>query len=275
MAGETIPQHLITWPTAANRRRQEKSLQNFSKIEPRTYSEDPRRSQPVSITWETGNLIGRIVIDGQQWASVEWSDHHQCWCIEDSQGACLQHVASIHGAAASKDEAAAMATDMIRDRRLPSPEEATWRRLPERMRGPSFEAYLAEEQRKREQREKRNRQPAVIRRKEERKRLDEEWSASMRTEWNARQRDQKEAPLYEVLADVFDFADPELWKSNSFAALRPRLIIHLERQIAELDSNRAYHAQRAQRDKGRRQVIERYETRIAKAREILELLVRD
>jgi hypothetical protein len=38
-----------------------------------------------------------------------------------------------------------------------------------------------------------------------------------------------------MLADVFDFADPNLWKSNSFAALRPRLVIHVRAVFAKLE----------------------------------------
>jgi hypothetical protein len=49
--------------------------------------------------------------------------------------------------------------------------------------------------------------------------------AELKTRW----REDGEQPLYEMLNDVFDFTDPELWKSNSFAALRPRLVIHLRR----------------------------------------------
>ena len=50
-------------------------------------------------------------------------------------------------------------------------------------------------------------------------------------------RDRAEPPLYETLSEVFDFADPELWKSNSFAALRPRLIIHVEAVVRNWSPN--------------------------------------
>lgn len=45
--------------------------------------------------------------------------------------------------------------------------------------------------------------------------------------------------FYEVLADAFDFAGPDLWKSNSFASLRPRLAIHVRHVIAKLESSLA------------------------------------
>lgn len=44
---------------------------------------------------------------------------------------------------------------------------------------------------------------------------------------------------------MFDFADSELWKSNSFAALRPRLIIHVEAVVAKLESELWRHRDRA------------------------------
>jgi hypothetical protein len=54
-------------------------------------------------------------------------------------------------------------------------------------------------------------------------------------EWRAK-GEEGAAPL----ADVFDFADLELWKSNSFAALRPRLTLHVRAVIAELEYRLAY-----------------------------------
>jgi hypothetical protein len=39
--------------------------------------------------------------------------------------------------------------------------------------------------------------------------------------------------------DIFDFADPDLWKSNSFAILRPRLIINVRTTIAVLKEQRS------------------------------------
>ena len=44
----------------------------------------------------------------------------------------------------------------------------------------------------------------------------------------------------ETLAEAFDFADPELWKSNSWAAMRPRLIVHQRAVVAKLESDLAY-----------------------------------
>ena len=38
--------------------------------------------------------------------------------------------------------------------------------------------------------------------------------------------------------EFFDLADPDLWKSNSFASLKPRLIIHVEAAIAKYENER-------------------------------------
>src|SRR5260370_40401440 len=93
---------------------------------------------------------------------------------------------------------------MIRDGRMPSPERA---------------------KKAREERlDRRRQQPAAQRRRAQRQEQRKAWN----TEWQKRRREDAEQPLYEMLSEVFDFADPELWKSNSFAAMRPRLIVHLE-----------------------------------------------
>jgi hypothetical protein len=101
---------------------------------------------------------------------------------------------------------------MIRDGRMPSPKEA--------------KAAL------KARREKRLMQPAQVRRREARDRVSRLMSEMLTAEW----QDEHEAlPLWEALADVFDFTDPELWKCNTFASLRPRLIIHMTAKIAQLE----------------------------------------
>ncbi len=45
-------------------------------------STDPRQ-KPIRIAWTADKLIGRLTIDGELWASVEWSEKRQRWCIED------------------------------------------------------------------------------------------------------------------------------------------------------------------------------------------------
>ena len=72
-----------------------------------------------------------------------------------------------------------------------------------------------------------------------------------------------------MLAEAFDFADPELWKSNSFASLRPRLVLHLKAAIASLEHDLAFTI-RCTRSPTAKLALE---TKLARAREILSQLV--
>jgi hypothetical protein len=84
--------------------------------------EDPRRQQPVTVEWH--GRCADLLIDGRLWSEVEWSEKRQAWCIQDAEGHCLRHVASIHATTQHKEEAIALAEAMIRDGRLPTPEQA-------------------------------------------------------------------------------------------------------------------------------------------------------
>jgi hypothetical protein len=186
------------------------------------------RQKPIKITWTADKLIGNLTIGGEHWAAVEWSEKRQPWCIEDAEGRCLKHLDHVHGENADRNAAVALAEAMIRDGRMPDPETA-WKNL------------LAEKKRRREKRE---RQPAQIRkRQQERERRDQRFELS-RKEWEAKAEEESAPPLYEMLADAFDFADPDLWKSNSFASLRPRLVIHVRHVIAKLESSIDYEIRR-------------------------------
>jgi hypothetical protein len=55
---------------------------------------------------------------------VEWSEKRKQWCIEDCEGRCLAHAASIRGQAASKEAAVSVTEAMIRDGRMPTLQEA-------------------------------------------------------------------------------------------------------------------------------------------------------
>jgi hypothetical protein len=55
--------------------------------------------------------------------------------------------------------------------------------------------------------------------------------------WHAEMRDNDATPLWECIADAFDFSDPNLWRSNSLASLRPRLVIWMRRVVATLEEN--------------------------------------
>jgi hypothetical protein len=85
---------------------------------------DPRRQRPIAIKWVCGGKIGRLMIDREFWGAVEWSPKRNAWCVEDAEGRGLTHEAHIHGQGAAKPNAIALAQTMIRDGRLPSPEEA-------------------------------------------------------------------------------------------------------------------------------------------------------
>jgi xanthine/CO dehydrogenase XdhC/CoxF family maturation factor len=235
---------------------------------------DPRQ-KPFDIQWSGDDLIGRIRIDGELWAAVEWSEKRQCWCIEDSQGRCLRHTKHIQGSDKDKATAVALAEAMIRDGRMPDPATALRNRQAEMEHG-------------REQRKKRLQQPAEIRKRKEEDRVHKLMSAKYEAEWREQR---EETPFYEALADAFDFVDPELWKSNSFASLRPRIVVSVKTAIAgfefeiaqaALDSKTQPFAMYASKE--RRQAamkwrqeecaktIAKFQTKLDRAREILKLL---
>ncbi len=92
---------------------------------------------------------------------------------------------------------------MIRDGRLPSPEQA--RQI--------ARAGL------RERREKRNQQPAQIRSAKPARAGQEALTAAYTAVWEAEQQDKAQLPLLEAIAEAFDLTDPELRKSNSWAMM--------------------------------------------------------
>jgi hypothetical protein len=175
------------------------------------------RPLQVKIKWSKGDgaAIGRLYVGAEFWGAIEWSEKRQAWCVEDAEGCCLGHVASIRGQASSRAKAVTLAREMIRDGRLPTPQQAR----------AEYEARRAA------QAERRARQPAVQARKARRA---EEMAQSV-VRWRLEEEDRRAQPLWEALHEVFDFADPELWRSNSFAVLRPRLVLHLKAVIAQLE----------------------------------------
>jgi hypothetical protein len=203
-------------------------------------SDDPRRQQPITIRWF--GMTGTLLIDNESWGAVEWSEKQQAWCIEDAEGRCLSHHSHIHGADHDKAGAVALAEAMIRDGRMPSPDAAR----------------TARSERLQRDRERRAKQPAEIRRREKR----EERSRLFAVEMDADYQDRSEPPLYEIIADAFDLRDPELWRSNSFARLRERLLVTVQAAIAKLEYGRV----RGWGDK------EESERKLTRAREILALL---
>jgi hypothetical protein len=188
---------------------------------------EPQRQGTIVVSWSTDartGPVGRVSFNGEHWASVEWSEKRQRWCVEDVEGRCLTHTASIRGMAESKDEAVALAEAMIRDGRMPSP----------------LMARAEADERRREEREKRAKRPSEQRRRAER----EVRTEAMRLSYETERRDKDAEPIYEALDQALHLADLDLWKSNSFASMKPRLILHVEAAITRLTyeklSNQSY-----------------------------------
>ena len=103
-------------------------------------SKDRRRELPIRVRRVSG-CIYQLIIDaaaasnvknsrrGQVWAAVEWAATKRRWCIEDAAGRCLAHIEHQHGQHRDRIAAIALAKQMIRDGRMPTPEEAeqAWR----------------------------------------------------------------------------------------------------------------------------------------------------
>jgi hypothetical protein len=219
---------------------------------------DPRRQRPIKIEWTNPDRAAHLYIDLKLWSEVEWSEKRQAWCIQDAEGRCLAHTASVHAQTESKAEALALAEAMIRDGRLPNPEDAK----------------RARDERVQRERERRAKQPSEIARQQLRAE-EEKWrNAFYALEYP---EEEDEEPFYELIADVFDLANPELWKRNSFARLRDRLVLSLQKEIARIEYERRHNL----RHYGKKQFarMEQYNdagskkaARLARARELLALL---
>lgn len=211
-----------------------------------TDTHNNQRQRPITIRWN--GMIGTLLIDDEHWGAVEWSEKRQAWCIEDAEGRCLSHHSHVHGEDKDKAGAVALAEAMIRDGRMPTPEDAR----------------TARKERLKRDRERRAKQPGEIKRRAVRAEQDRLFHAHSAAASIERQAEDDE-PLYEVLADALDFTVPELWKSNSFARLRDRLIPHVKAAIAELELEGPWY--RAFPDAGLKAL-----ERLKRAREILALL---
>jgi hypothetical protein len=86
---------------------------------------DPRRAREITtrIRGVADKRRAYLYIDGARWAVVEWGGPGR-WCIEDDQGRCLTHAEDTRGTAPTLADAIELAEAMIRDDRMPSPEEA-------------------------------------------------------------------------------------------------------------------------------------------------------
>jgi hypothetical protein len=97
----------------------------------REVDNDLRRHGVIEVRYRPGPpAIYRLTIGGELWAAVEWSPSRQRWCVEDAAGRCLAHVEHIHAEDVDRETAIRLAKRMIRDGRIPTPEEAEqrWRR---------------------------------------------------------------------------------------------------------------------------------------------------
>ena len=65
-----------------------------------------------------------LTINRQLWACVEWSPSRRAWCVQDASGRCLAHCDAIHGENVDAQTAVKLAKAMIRDGRMPTPEDA-------------------------------------------------------------------------------------------------------------------------------------------------------
>jgi hypothetical protein len=73
-----------------------------------------------------------LTINRELWACVEWSPSRKAWCVQDASGRCLAHSDAIHGEHIDAQTAVALAKAMIRDGRMPTPEDAQ-QKLDERL----------------------------------------------------------------------------------------------------------------------------------------------
>jgi hypothetical protein len=92
------------------------------KVPATSEASDPRRQLPIVVRRENEHLY-RLTVASMLWASVEWSGSRGAWCVEDSRNRCLAHVEGILGDRGSLNAAIRLAKEMIRDGRMPTPEE--------------------------------------------------------------------------------------------------------------------------------------------------------
>jgi hypothetical protein len=84
---------------------------------------DKRRYHPIELE-QINEATFHLLIGGVMWSEVEWSSSKRVWCIQDAAGHCLLHCEHIVGQDIDQRTAIAIAKQMIRDGRMPSPEEA-------------------------------------------------------------------------------------------------------------------------------------------------------
>jgi hypothetical protein len=109
--------------------------------------------------------------------------------------------------------------------------------------------------------------PSAIRRREQR----QHERAALSRWCDAEFRERMAAPPYLAVVGTLDLHDPNLWRSNSFAMLRDRLIISVRAHLSDLEHGIAKGRLRPRREQRELPKLERQRNR---AREILDLLDR-
>jgi len=71
-----------------------------------------------------GIAVYDLTIGGELWACIEWSPSRRTWCVQNASGRCLAHCDAIHGEHIDAPTAVQLAKAMIRDGRMPTPEDA-------------------------------------------------------------------------------------------------------------------------------------------------------
>jgi hypothetical protein len=85
---------------------------------------DPRRHHVIEVRFRGNPARYDLTINGVLWSEVEWSASRRRWCVQDAAGHCLAHVEHIHAEDVDAESAIRLAKRMIRDGRMPTPEEA-------------------------------------------------------------------------------------------------------------------------------------------------------
>ena len=98
-------------------------------------TQDRRRFGVIETRFRQAGKLAtyNLTINGKLWACVEWSPSRTRWCIQDASGRCLSHCGAIHGQDVDAQTAVRLAKAMIRDGRMPCPEDAK-AQLEERLR---------------------------------------------------------------------------------------------------------------------------------------------
>jgi len=89
-----------------------------------THQNTDRRRYGVIEVRQINARTFHLTINHQLWSEVEWSPSRRTWCIQDAEGRCLAHCEHVHGTNIDQRTAVALAKAMIRDGRMPTPEEA-------------------------------------------------------------------------------------------------------------------------------------------------------